>query len=150
MTIIWQDCQQSELTAKQLYQILKLRNEVFIVEQQCIYLDIDGQDLVGNNHHIMAWHENELIAYARILTSQKPISIGRVIISPHYRKKGLGKHLMTQSLNVCNQYWPNDDIILSAQAHLIDFYSQFGFVAISDIYDEDGIAHIKMLLKNNY
>lgn len=149
MTITWQDCQHNGLTAKQLYQILKLRNEVFIVEQQCIYLDIDGQDLEGDNRHIMAWHNDELIAYARILAHQKPISIGRVIIAPRRRKKGLGKHLMTQILKICNQYWPDDEIILSAQAHLIDFYSAFGFVAISDTYDEDGIAHIKMLRQHN-
>ena len=145
INISWQNCQHNELTTQQLYQILKLRNEVFIVEQQCVYLDVDGQDLVGDNRHIMAWSEDELIAYARILSNQKPISIGRVIIAPNKRGERLGEQLMTQALKVCDQYWSTEDIILSAQAHLINFYGSFGFIAISEVYDEDGIPHIKML-----
>lgn len=151
MQTIWQDFHHSQLTVEQLYQLLKLRNEVFIVEQNCVYQDIDGQDLVGDNRHIMAWQANQLVAYTRILATETQLSIGRVITAPVTRGTGLGYQLLEKALNVCKQHWPSTlPIYLSAQAHLQQFYGSFGFVAEGDIYDEDGIPHIKMKLKKYY
>ncbi len=149
MQTIWQDFHHSQLTIEQLYQLLKLRNEVFIVEQNCVYQDIDGQDLVGDNRHIMAWQANQLVAYARILATDTQLSIGRVITAPVARGIGLGYQLLEKALNACKQHWPNTlPINLSAQAHLQQFYGSFDFIAEGDIYDEDGIPHIKMVLTN--
>lgn len=145
---IWHDLHHSQLSTEQLYQLLRLRNEVFIVEQQCIYQDIDNQDLVGNNRHLLGLQNNQLVAYARILATQTNLSIGRVITAPNFRNQGLGKELLECALMLCKKHCPNHlPIYLSAQAHLQAFYSSFGFIAEGDIYDEDGIPHIKM--KNN-
>lgn len=84
----WQDLHHSELTVPQLYALLKLRSEVFVVEQQCAYQDVDGDDLVGENRHLLGWRDGELVAYARILKSEEmydPVVIGRVIVSPAAR-----------------------------------------------------------------
>lgn len=86
--IDWQDLHHSELTVPQLYALLKLRCAVFVVEQRCPYLDVDGDDLVGDNRHILGWHQDELVAYARILKSDNesdPVVIGRVIVSDAWR-----------------------------------------------------------------
>lgn len=142
---IWQDLHHSELSTQQLYQILQLRNEVFIVEQQCVYADIDGLDLVGENRHLLGTQNNQLIAYARILVNDSSLSIGRVITAPIARGKGLGNELLQQSLVLCKKHWDNSlPIYLSAQAHLQKFYGAFGFIAEGNIYSEDGIPHIKM------
>lgn len=124
----WQDLHHSELTVPQLYALLKLRSEVFVVEQQCVYQDVDGDDLVGENRHLLGWRDGELVAYARILKSEEefaPVVIGRVIVSPAARGAKLGYQLMEQ-------------------AHLQSFYAHFGFTPVTEVYDEDGIPHIGM------
>lgn len=145
--IRWQDLHHSELTVPALYALLKLRSEVFVVEQACIYLDIDGDDLIGENRHLLGWKGDELVAYARILVSEasfEPVTIGRVIVSPAVRGERLGYQLMERALDSCQQRWPDRAIYLGAQAHLRDFYAHFGFITVTDIYDEDGIPHIGM------
>lgn len=145
--IRWQDLHHSELTVPELYALLKLRSEVFVVEQTCIYLDIDGDDLLGENRHILGWQGDTLVAYARILVSEEevePVTIGRVIVSPAVRGERLGYQLMERALATCQQRWPNRAVYLGAQAHLRGFYAHFGFVTVTDVYDEDGIAHVGM------
>lgn len=145
--IQWQDLHHSELTVQSLYALLKLRCEVFVVEQTCPYLDIDGDDLVGENRHVLGWRDNELVAYARILKSDdelEPVVIGRVIVSEALRGEKLGQQLMAQTLASCAQHWPHKALYLGAQAHLQSFYARFGFVPVTDIYDEDGIPHVGM------
>lgn len=145
--IRWQDLHHSELTTSALYALLKLRCEVFIVEQTCPYLDIDGEDLIGENRHILGWQADKLVAYARILKSHDntaPVVIGRVIISAEVRGEKLGYQLMEQALRTCAQNWPQHALYLGAQAHLQAFYGRFGFRPVTDIYDEDGIAHVGM------
>ncbi|WP_054179277.1 GNAT family N-acetyltransferase [Trabulsiella odontotermitis] len=145
--IQWQDLHHSQLSVPQLYALLQLRCEVFVVEQTCPYQDIDGEDLVGENRHILGWRGDQLVAYARILKSDdelEPVVIGRVIISPAARGEKLGYLLMEQTLESCRQHWPQKALYLGAQAHLQGFYGHFGFVAVTDVYDEDGIAHIGM------
>ena len=145
--ITWQDLHHAELTVPQLYALLKLRCAVFVVEQNCPYQDIDGDDLVGENRHILGWYNDKLVAYARILKSDEelePVVIGRVIVSEGLRGEKLGQNLMAQTLASCQQHWPEKALYLGAQAHLQDFYGRFGFVPVTDVYDEDGIAHIGM------
>ncbi len=144
MDLLWQSWHHSELDTRTLYAILALRNRVFIIEQHCLYQDVDGNDLKNDHRHITAFKNQELIAYARILTHDQGVSIGRVIISEQARGYKLGQQLMTRTLADCHAFWPGQKISLSAQAHLQDFYRRSGFTATTDVYDEDGIPHIGM------
>ncbi|MGY5956165.1 GNAT family N-acetyltransferase [Kosakonia sp. BK9b] len=145
--IRWQDLHHSELTVAELYALLKLRCEVFVVEQTCPYLDIDGDDLIGENRHILGWKDDQLVAYARILKSDddlSPVVIGRVIVSAQVRGEKLGHQLMERAVRSCEENWPQHALYLGAQAHLQLFYRHFGFLPVTDVYDEDGIPHIGM------
>lgn len=150
--IQWNDLHHSQLTVPQLYALLKLRCEVFVVEQTCPYQDIDGDDLLGENRHILGWRDGELVAYTRILKSEEeyePVVIGRVIISPAVRGEKLGYTLMEQTLASCQKNWPQKALYLGAQAHLQPFYAHFGFSPVTDVYDEDGIPHVGMAREAN-
>ena len=145
--IRWQDLHHSELTVSALYALLKLRCEVFVVEQTCPYLDIDGEDLLGENRHLLGWRGDELVAYARILKSNDDLStvvIGRVIVSALVRGEKVGYQLMERAVASCEHHWPQHALWLGAQAHLQSFYAHFGFLPVTDLYDEDGITHIGM------
>jgi len=145
--IHWQDLHHSELSVSALYELLKLRCEVFVVEQNCVYQDVDGEDLNGENRHLLGWRDNQLVAYARILKNEDdfaPVVIGRVIVSPQVRGEKLGYQLMDRAVASCQLNWPQHAIYLGAQAHLQSFYAYFGFRPVTDIYDEDGIPHIGM------
>ncbi|HAM6736143.1 TPA: GNAT family N-acetyltransferase [Escherichia coli] len=145
--IDWQDLHHSDLSVSQLYALLQLRCAVFVVEQNCPYQDIDGDDLEGENRHILGWHNGTLVAYARILKSDdelQPVVIGRVIVSEALRGEKIGQQLMSKALESCTRSWPEKPIYLGAQAHLQNFYGQFGFIPVTDIYEEDGIPHIGM------
>ncbi|OSN01623.1 MULTISPECIES: GNAT family N-acetyltransferase [Lonsdalea] len=145
----WRDWGVDDLTVQSLYEILRLRNQVFIVEQSCPYQDIDGQDLTPGHRHIVACRHGQLLAYARLLAptpEREAVAIGRVIVSAEARGQKLGYLLMAQALSACSRHWPQRPCYLSAQAHLQDFYRQLGFVAVGEVYDEDGIPHIDMFL----
>lgn len=145
--IDWQDLHHSDLSVSQLYALLQLRCAVFVVEQNCPYQDIDGDDLEGENRHILGWHNGTLVAYAWILKSDdelQPVVIGRVIVSEALRGEKIGQQLMSKALESCTRRWPEKPIYLGAQAHLQNFYGQFGFIPVTDIYEEDGIPHIGM------
>lgn len=145
--IQWQDLHHSQLTVHQLYALLQLRCEVFVVEQKCAYLDVDGDDLLGDNRHLLGWRDNTLVAYARILKSDSeydPVVIGRVIVSEAVRGEKLGYQLLSHAVASCEQHWPQHALYLSAQAHLQNFYAQFGFSPVTEIYLEDDIPHIGM------
>lgn len=145
--IHWHDLHHSELDVPTLYAVLQLRCAVFVVEQTCAYQDIDGDDLVGENRHILGWHDGRLVAYARILKSDndfEPVVIGRVIVDASLRGEKLGQQLMSQTLASCLLHWPGKALYLGAQAHLQVFYQRFGFAAVTGVYEEDGIPHIGM------
>jgi ElaA protein len=147
MAIKWMCSLPGELRVEQLYEVLRLRSEVFVVEQQCVYQDVDGQDLQGETRHLMAWDEDRLVAYLRLLdpaTQNGDVVIGRVVIAPAARGTGLGHELMAQALAHCARHWPDTPLYLSAQAHLQGYYGRSGFVAQGDEYLEDGIPHIAM------
>ena len=144
-SVSWQSAAFQELAVTQLYAILALREEVFIVEQECVYRDIDGLD--QQSRHLCAWQGDELLGYARCLPPglEYPASaIGRIVVSPRARGRNLGRELVQRSIAVNLDRWPDAGITISAQAHLEDFYRSLGFDSDGDVYDEDGIPHIKM------
>ncbi|AWA41910.1 GNAT family N-acetyltransferase [Pseudomonas fluorescens] len=147
MTIEWVCKHHSDLGLEQLYAILKLRSEVFVVEQRCAYLDPDGQDLDGDTCHLMGWDGDQLVAYLRLLDPESQggdVVIGRVLTSPAGRGKGLGHEMMEQALKQAQKRWPEVPIYLSAQAHLQGYYGRYGFVVAGEEYLEDDIPHIGM------
>jgi ElaA protein len=136
----------AELTPHELYGILQLRNEVFIVEQNCPYQDMDNKDLIS--WHLMGIKENSLIAYSRLLApgiSYSESSIGRIVSSPSARKTGMGKKLVAESIEQIKLLFKTDIIRIGAQLYLKKFYESFGFVQDGEIYLEDNIPHIIML-----
>lgn len=149
--ITWQWSSFDGLTVKQLYAMLALRQEVFVLEQNCLYPDIDGLD--PDAWHLLGWRnagdELELVAHLRCLApgaKYTEMSIGRVVTSPAARGTGLGRELVAQGLEFARMLHPGHAIRIGAQAHLEAFYAGFGFVTVSEPYDEDGILHIDMLL----
>jgi len=136
-----------ELTPHELYGILQLRNEVFVVEQNCVYQDADNKDI--SSHHLMCWKDHILVAYARIVApgiSYSESSIGRVVTSPSARKTGIGKILIRKSIESTRSLYPQHSIKIGAQLYLKHFYESFSFVQTSEAYLEDDIPHIEMLL----
>ncbi len=137
-----------DLTPKELYKILQLRNEVFIVEQNCPYQDLDNKDLTP--FHLMGMRNDTLLAYSRLLApgiSYSESSIGRVVSSPSARKTGIGKKLMEESIKQIRDLFHTDTIRIGAQLYLKKFYESFGFFQEGDSYLEDNIPHIIMLRK---
>lgn len=147
--LIWHEKKFSDLNVESLYQLLRLRSEVFVVEQDCIYQDIDNNDLDAT--HVYATKTIEpnaqVIAYARVLKPEQKYpnaSIGRIVTSPNSRGLGLGKVLVERSMKLCKKLYPNYGITISAQKHLEGFYTSFGFFSDSEIYLEDDIPHVRM------
>jgi ElaA protein len=149
--IRWQWSSFADLTAAQLYAMLALRQEVFVLEQACLYPDIDGLD--PGAHHLLGWRsrdgKQQLAAHLRCLApgaKYEEMSIGRVVTSPAARGTGLGRELVAQGIALARRQHPGHAIRIGAQAHLERFYAGFGFVTVSEPYDEDGILHIDMVL----
>ena len=135
-----------DLNARQLHDILKLRQDVFIIEQDCMYTDIDGND--PHALHLIGYQEHQLIAYARIFEPGKKYteaSVGRIVIGADARNLGLGKVLVKRANDYCDRMYSNEGIRIEAQAHLIGFYSELGYRTVGDIYGVDGIEHIQMV-----
>lgn len=146
--ITWKIKPFSELSTQELYRILKIRQEVFIVEQTCYYLDADGYD--EKAIHIWAEKEGEILAYSRIFSpgiKYKESSIGRVLTNPNYRKNNLGKILIRFSINAIEARFRTQLIRISAQDYLLRFYSDFGFKDTGKKYLEDDIPHTEMVRK---
>ena len=146
--IKWQHKSFEQLTVNELYDILKLRQDVFVIEQECIYPDIDDVDKTAT--HLFAYSEEGegIYAYLRILApgvKYKEVAMGRVLTSESSRGTGMGKALMAQALKVVEKEYPKQAIKISAQVYLIKFYRDFRFLVVSEPYDEDGIQHIDML-----
>jgi len=131
-----------ELSLIELYKILKLRVDVFVVEQNCPYPELDGED--GDAVHLFIEEEGAIASYLRIITRQEKTRIGRVITHKDYRGKKLSSKLMEEAMTYINEHYPKKPIILSAQEHLQHFYAQFGFVSVSEMYLEDDIPHVDM------
>lgn len=158
VTIEYQAKRFNELSTAELYQALKLRVDVFVVEQTCYYPELDNRDIDGEVIHLLAFDTNgkrnalglqPLAAYLRILPPglcyPGMVAIGRVATDMAYRGKGLGHPLMSEALRLCKQYWPDFSVKISAQEHLEAFYNKHGFTRVSNMYLEDGIPHVEML-----
>jgi ElaA protein len=136
-----------ELTIEEMYTMLQLRTKVFVVEQNCVFQDMDDKDRKGI--HVLGYHDNDLVAYSRLLpanVSYEEMSIGRVLTDTGRRKEGFGIDLMRRSIQSMYEIWGKAPIRIGAQLYLKKFYEGFGFIQSSDMYLEDGIPHIEMLL----
>lgn len=136
------------LTTEELYALLQLRSEIFVVEQQCIYLDMDGADALAL--HVMGYEQGKLAAYTRIFRAGDNMelpSIGRVAVQKKFRGQGRGYEIMKASLTAIESEFGEKEVAISAQTYLIEFYNDLGFKKIGDIYLEDDIPHIKMIRK---
>lgn len=146
--MLWQNMTFNQLNADTLYDIIKLRIDVFVVEQACAYPELDDKDRHLETQHLIALSpEGELLAYARILPpglSYPEASIGRVVVSPAVRGRGIATSLMQYAINLALNIWPNTGIQIGAQDYLKAFYQQLGFKSCSKVYLDDGIPHIDM------
>lgn len=145
-SVNWQLKSFTELTPEELYRLLVLRSEVFVVEQACVYQDLDGKD--QRAMHLMGWRNNELVAYARLLPpgiSYETASIGQVATSPAVRGMGIGRLLVGKAMETVREVFGAAAVTISAQAHLEAFYNAWGFVAQGVTYLEDGIPHVEMI-----
>lgn len=131
-----------ELTTRELYALLALRTEVFVVEQGCAYQEVDGKDL--DAIHYWVEKEGEVVAALRVLIHATPVAIGRVVTSPRYRGNGHSRQLMQAAV----EDYGNEDLYLQAQTYVESFYARFGFERTSDEYGEDGIPHVDMVRKS--
>ena len=146
MKLNWVIKKFDELTPHELYTIMWLRNEVFVVEQNCVYQDADNKDLLS--YHLMGWNQQKLVAYTRILApgiAFEEASIGRVVTSPSVRRTGIGFELMNRSISKTTELFGNFPIRIGAQLYLQKFYTSLGFEKDSDTYLEDNIPHIEMV-----
>lgn len=140
----------SELTSNELYDILQLRSEIFVVEQDCVYNDLDGHD--KDAVHQFLKKDGEIIAYSRLLkpgSRFSDFSIGRVVVKQSERGTGLGIRMMTEAKRYIIENWKAQKIKISAQKYLRKFYEDLEFVVISEEYLEDGIPHYGMVLEFN-
>ncbi|WP_439881869.1 GNAT family N-acetyltransferase [Pontibacter sp. MBLB2868] len=134
------------LTPQEMYALLRLRSEVFVVEQNCVFLDLDDKD--QECQHLLLYQENHLAAYARLVppgVSYTQMSIGRIITSPATRGTGLGKILVEMAIEECYRLFGHGPIKIGAQLYAKKFYESFGFEQSGEVYDEDGIDHIHMI-----
>lgn len=147
MPLSWTCRRLEDLSALDLYAIIRLRNEVFVVEQQCVFQDADGKDLLA--WHLCGWQDGDLLAYARLLApgdSYAEAAIGRVVTAPGSRGQGLGRALMREAIQRCGHLFGPGPLRIGAQQHLHLFYGSLGFRPVGEPYLEDGIPHIEMLL----
>jgi len=138
----------AELTPNELYTIIRLRNEVFVVEQNCVFQDADNKD--QHCEHLCGWDGTTLVVYARIVpphVAYEHMSIGRIVNSPAYRGQGAGKLLLAKAIETCYALHGHHPIQIGAQLYLKKFYESFGFIQSGEVYDEDGIDHIEMIRK---
>lgn len=144
----WKIKRFEELKLKEMYEILALRNEIFIVEQECPYQDCDGKD--EKSYHLFAEENGEIVAYSRIIekgVSYDEISIGRVTVKKSYRGKGISREMLSKAIEFIEKDLKETEIKIQAQAYLLNFYKSFGFKEVSEEYLEDNIPHIDMVYK---
>jgi ElaA protein len=144
VSITWDIHNWETISKDTLYEVLALRSAVFVVEQNCVYQDLDSKDKKAI--HILGYEQKALITYARVFLTTKKFVIGRVVVHPLFRGLGYGKLIMEKSIA---QAPTNTPIHISAQEHLKEFYETFGFSQIGSDYLEDGIPHIPMAIRPN-
>jgi ElaA protein len=145
MEILFEIKRFNELSTQELYSLLQLRSEVFVVEQNCVYQDIDGKD--AKAIHLLGTYNNELVAYVRIFKPGdyfEQASIGRVVVKQMYRNRNWGYDLMNEAIQATQTVLNETKITISAQLYLKIFYENLGFIQTSEMYLEDAIPHIEM------
>ncbi len=149
--ITWHCKHFSELTITELYDMLQLRSAIFVVEQNCVFLDIDGID--KQCHHLFCYQENDLVACCRVMDAGVSYagksSIGRVVNAASVRGSGIGKIMMQKAIELCRRLYPSVPVKIGAQLYLKRFYGSLGFVPSGDVYLEDGILHVHMELQHS-
>ncbi|MDA9715263.1 GNAT family N-acetyltransferase [Bacteroidota bacterium] len=137
----------NDLSKDQFFDILKLRIEIFVVEQCCYYQELDNEDKEA--FHVSIYNDGIIVAVGRIIPNlhNKEVKIGRIAVKMEHRKKGLAYKIMKDIMNFISKKYKNFSVLLSAQTYLIEFYQSFGFKEIGNTYLEDGIEHINMVLK---
>ncbi|WP_157037951.1 GNAT family N-acetyltransferase [Photobacterium aquae] len=151
--IQWQCLPFNQLTTDQLYELLKIRVDVFVVEQNCPYPELDEHDRTLGTHHLLGYLNNQLVAYLRLLppgATYPNVSIGRVLTTMPARGTGIGHDLIREGLSCAEQLWPDNTIEIGAQSHLQKYYAGYGFIPTSEEYLEDGIPHIDMRLAKKH
>ena len=142
--INWELVHYNNLSRDLLYNILKIRQEVFVIEQNCNYLDVDNIDHYSN--HLLGYFDDKLVAYMRIVPPRyiyKHLSFGRILVKKEYRGKSIGRELMKKAINIFST--DHQIIVMSAQLYLVEFYQEFNFNIEGEEYLEDNIPHIKMI-----
>jgi ElaA protein len=145
MSLNWKIKEFENLSVNELYDILKLRSEIFVVEQNCVYLDLDGKDKKGL--HLIGEFEGKIVAYSRLFKpgiSFDNASIGRVVVDANYRDRKWGHELMREAITGIKKHFGESKITIGAQLYLKKFYESHGFVQTSEMYLEDDIPHIEM------
>jgi ElaA protein len=145
MSLNWEIKEFESLSVNELYDILRLRSEIFVVEQNCVYLDLDGKDKKGL--HLIGQFEGRIVAYSRLFKpgiSFDNASIGRVVVDANYRDKKWGHELMREAIAGIKNHFGENKITIGAQLYLKKFYESHGFVQTSEMYLEDDIPHIEM------
>ena len=137
----------NELSKDQFFDIIKLRIEIFVVEQCCYYQELDDEDKKA--FHVSTYNDGIIVAVGRIIPNlnNREVKIGRIAVKMNQRKKGLASSMMKDILNFISKKYGDFSVLLSAQTYLIKFYQSYGFTEIGDTYLEDGIEHINMELK---
>ena len=145
MEILFEIKRFNELSTQELYSLLQLRSEVFVVEQNCVYQDIDGKD--AKAIHLLGSYNGEIVAYVRIFKAGdyfEQASIGRVVVKQNYRDRKWGYDLMNKAIQATEEVFNETKITISAQLYLKKFYENLGFIQTSEMYLEDDIPHIEM------
>ena len=146
MSVRWRWYDWAGLTPDVLYAFLKLRSDIFVVEQDCVFPEMDGRD--PRCEHLCGWQGDELVAYLRLVppgVRTPEVALGRVVVAQAARGTGLGRAIMQEGLARCAVKYPGQPVKVSAQAHLEAFYAGLGFATVGAPYDEDGILHVDMV-----
>lgn len=139
----------AELTTTELFHIYQLRVAVFVVEQDCVYQEVDDDDLIAQ-HLFRTDDAGQVLAYARLIPEPNQVRIGRVLVAASARKHGAGRELVTEAIAAARETYPEaQQIVIQAQAYLQKFYASFGFTPTSEVYLETGIPHLDMVLPLN-
>jgi len=148
-TIQWEVKPFRQLSVDGLFEVLKLRVDVFVVEQACAYPELDERDRDLETRHLSGHNElGQLVAYARLLPPGlffPEVNLGRFVVKAEFRKQGVGHQLLQKALQECSHCWSKIPIRISAQDYLQKFYEQYGFIRVSEVFLEDGIPHVEML-----
>jgi len=148
LRVQWQQVTGDALTAAHLHDVLRLRSEVFVVEQRSVYQDVDGLDLRADVLHLLGRSDDALVACARLIAPgvlDEHAHIGRVLVVAGWRGRGLGEDLVGRSIALARRQWPGTGLALSAQHHLVGWYARFGFTPVGELFDDGGIAHQHMV-----